>query len=185
MTGNNPRSMPEREHAWPIYDIFDTAGGERIFIGVVTEGHWQSFCREFGLKEFSDDPTLTNTTERIMARARILPRVAEEIKRWDVAELSAKLDRLNICFSPINRPEDLLSDPHVLRPGGLVNNVNADGKPFRVPALPVQWNGGNLGEGLKVPVLGADTAAVRAELENQPSSPTELSPINKIAGRLA
>ena len=52
MTGNKPRSMPEREHAWPIYDIFDTAGGNRIFIGVVTEGHWQSFCREFGLQEF-------------------------------------------------------------------------------------------------------------------------------------
>ena len=179
MTGNKPRSMPEREHAWPIYDIFDTAGGERIFIGVVTEGHWQSFCREFGLKEFSEDPTLTNTTERIMARGRILPRVAEEIKRWDVTELSAKLDRLNICFSPINRPEDLLSDPHVLRPGGLVNNINADGKPFRVPALPVQWNGSNLGEGLQVPVLGADTAAVRAELENQNS------PISKVARRPA
>ena len=84
MTGNKPRSMPEREHAWPIYDIFDTAGGERIFIGVVTEGHWQSFCREFGLKEFADDPTLRNTTDRIMARGRIIPRVAEEIKRWDV-----------------------------------------------------------------------------------------------------
>src|ERR1700760_2616781 len=176
MTGTKPRSMPEREHAWPIYDIFDTAGGERIFIGVVTEGHWQSFCREFGLKGFADDPTLTNTTERIMARARILPRVAEEIKRWDVSELSAKLDRLNICFSPINRPEDLLTDPHVLRPGGMVNNVNANGKPFRVPALPVQWNGGNLGEGLKVPVLGADTEAVRAELDQQ-------QPNDKIAGR--
>ena len=53
MTGNKPRSMPEREHAWPIYDIFDTAGGDRIFIGVVTEGHWQSFCREFGLQGIS------------------------------------------------------------------------------------------------------------------------------------
>ena len=56
MTGNKPRSMPEREHAWPIYDIFDAADGERIFIGVVTEGHWQSFCREFGMTEFLDDP---------------------------------------------------------------------------------------------------------------------------------
>src|SRR6267154_1815410 len=101
MTGNKPRSMPEREHAWPIYDIFETKGGERIFIGVVTEGHWRSFCREFGLTEFLDDPRLTNTTERIMARGRIIPRAAEEIRRWDAAELSAKLDGLNICFSPI------------------------------------------------------------------------------------
>jgi crotonobetainyl-CoA:carnitine CoA-transferase CaiB-like acyl-CoA transferase len=179
MTGNKPRSMPEREHAWPIYDIFDTAGGGRIFIGVVTEGHWQSFCREFGLQEFAEDASLRSTTDRIMARSRIIPRVAEEIERWDVAELSAKLDRLNICFSPINRPEDLLTDPHVLRPGGLVNNTNADGKPFRVPALPIEWNGGNLGEGLKVPGLGADTEAVRGELEHRKTAPI------KVAGRLA
>ncbi|MHC2338721.1 CaiB/BaiF CoA transferase family protein [Bradyrhizobium sp. USDA 4454] len=172
MTGRKPRSMPEREHAWPIYDIFDTAGGDRIFIGVVTEGHWQSFCREFGLTEFADDPTLRSTTDRIMARDRIIPRVAEVIKGWNVADLSARLDALNICFSPINRPEDLLRDPHVLRPGGLVNNVNADGKPFRVPALPVEWNGHNIGEGLTVPVLGADTDAVRAELAQRKMSST-------------
>ena len=172
MTGRKPRSMPEREHAWPIYDIFDAAGGDRIFIGVVTEGHWQSFCREFGLQEFADDPTLRTTTDRIMARDRIIPRVAEVIRGWNVADLSAKLDALNICFSPINRPEDLLQDPHVLRPGGLVNNINADGKPFRVPALPVEWNGSNIGEGLRVPVLGADTDDVRAELAQQKRSST-------------
>jgi len=172
MTGRKPRSMPEREHAWPIYDIFETSGGDRIFIGVVTEGHWHSFCREFGLNEFADDPTLRNTTDRILARARIIPRVAQEIRRWDVSELSAKLDALNICFSPINRPEDLLHDPHVLRPGGLVQNIDVDGKPFRVPALPVEWNGSNIGEGLKVPVLGADTESVRAELEPKKLSST-------------
>jgi crotonobetainyl-CoA:carnitine CoA-transferase CaiB-like acyl-CoA transferase len=173
MTGNKPRSMPEREHAWPIYDIFDAAGGNRIFIGVVTEGHWQSFCLELGLREFLDDPSLRTTTDRILARGRIIPRVAEVIKNWDVARLSEKLDQLNICFSPINRPEDLFNDPHVLRPGGLVNNINADGAPFRVPALPVQWNGANIGEGLKVPSLGADTAAVRAELRSEEAPKAE------------
>ena len=179
MTGNKPRSMPEREHAWPIYDIFETKGGERIFIGVVTEGHWQSFCREFGLAEFLDDPALGTTTDRILARGRIIPRASEEIKRWDVAELSTRLDRLNICFSPIHRPEDLFDDPHVLRPGGLVNNTNANGASFRVPALPIQWNGANMGEGLKVPPLGADTVAIRAELKQE----QDISPTIKAAGR--
>src|SRR4030095_5434422 len=121
--------------AWPIYDIFDTAGEERIFIGVVTEGHWQSFCKEFGLQEFLDDPALVTTTDRILARSRIIPRVAEEIKRWNVAQLSERLDLLNICFSPINRPEDLLSDPHVLRPGGLGQNVQRGRKTVPCSAL--------------------------------------------------
>jgi crotonobetainyl-CoA:carnitine CoA-transferase CaiB-like acyl-CoA transferase len=164
MTGNKPRSMPEREHAWPIYDIFDAADG-RIFIGVVTEGHWQSFCQQFGLKELLDDPALRTTTDRILARDRIIPRAAEVIKRCDIATLSLTLDRLNICFSPINRPEDLFDDPHVLRDGGLVGAINADGAAFRVPALPVEWNGGSIGDGLKVPVLGADTESILSELE--------------------
>src|SRR5260370_4748429 len=150
MTGNRPASMLGREHAWSIYDIFETAGGERIFIGVVTEGHWQSFCREFGLQAFLDDPALRTTTDRILARSRIIPRVTEVIKHCNAAELSAKLDRLNICYSPINRPEDLFDDPHVLRPGGLVNNVNADGAPVRVPALPIAGNAGTIDGGLKV-----------------------------------
>jgi crotonobetainyl-CoA:carnitine CoA-transferase CaiB-like acyl-CoA transferase len=171
MTGIKPLSMPEREHAWPVYDIFETADHEKIFIGVVTEGHWEIFCREFGLEELSEDPTLRSTTDRILARARIVPRVANEVKRWKAAELSATLDRLNICFSPINRPEDLFSDPHVLRAGGLVNSTNSNGEPFRVPALPVEWNGASIGEDLKVPALGADTAAIRSELEREFSTP--------------
>src|SRR6185295_4509465 len=170
MTGRKPRSMPEREHAWPIYDIFDTADGERIFIGVVTEGHWWSFCREFGLQEFADDPTLRNTTDRILARGRIIPRVAEVIKGWKIVDLSGRLDALNIAYSPINRPEDLLQHPHVLRPAGLVQNLIADGAPCCVAALPVGWTGGNIGEGLKVLVLGADTEAVRAELDKKTAS---------------
>jgi crotonobetainyl-CoA:carnitine CoA-transferase CaiB-like acyl-CoA transferase len=185
MTGNKPRSMPEREHAWPIYDIFETAGGERIFIGVVTEGHWQSFCRQFGMIELLEDPALRTTTERILARSRIIPRVAGIIKHWNAADLSATLDRLNICFSPINRPEDLFDDPHVLRPGGLVENTNANGEPFRVPALPIEWNGATIGDGLKVPGLGSDTSVVRAELEGQQFPERKSTSNSKTAKRLA
>ncbi|WP_300296420.1 CoA transferase [Ferrovibrio sp.] len=164
MTGVAPKSFPEREHSWPVYDIFETSDGQKLFIGVVTEQHWQVFCREFGLDELLTDPALKTTTDRIFARPRILPLVAQRVKRESIADLSAKLDRLNICYSPINRPEDLFNDPHVLRPGGLVTATDVKGKPFRAPALPLEINGAVLGDGLQVPVLGADTAAILAEL---------------------
>lgn len=164
MTGVPPLSFPEREHAWPVYDIFETKDGEKLFIGVVTESHWFTFCREFGLDELADDPTLKTTTDRIYARPRILPLVAAKVKQETIAELSAKLDRLNICFSPVNRPEDLFNDPHVLRPGGLVNGINVNGSVFRAPALPLEFDGGGIGEGLRVPALGADNEAIFAEL---------------------
>ena len=98
MTGNKPRSMPEREHAWPIYDIFDTAGGERIFIGVVTEGHWQSFCREFGMQEFLDDPSLRTTTDRIW-RARGSFRAWPRSSRAGTSQSSRKSSTRSISAS--------------------------------------------------------------------------------------
>ena len=153
MTGNKPRSMPEREHAWPIYDIFETAGGERIFIGVVTEGHWQSFCREFGLKEFSEDQNAAHHHRPHHGAQPDPSRVAEEIKRWARGRAFRKTRSAQHLLLADQSAEDLLTDPHVLRPGGLVNNINANGKAFRVPALPIEWNGSNLGEGLKVPGL--------------------------------
>ena len=122
--------------------------------------------------EFLDDPALRTTTDRILARCTDHS-ARRRVSGAGTSRTLERLDALNICFSPINRPEDLFTDPHVLRPGGLVNNFNADGKPFRVPALPIEWNGGNIGEGLKVPPLGADTAAVRAEIDKKMKTPRQ------------
>ena len=45
---------------------------------------------------------------RILARSRILPRVAEEIRRWNVAELSERLDLLE--DQVLERPDNSLMD---------------------------------------------------------------------------
>jgi crotonobetainyl-CoA:carnitine CoA-transferase CaiB-like acyl-CoA transferase len=156
--------MPDRVHAWPIYDIFNTRDAQKIFIGVVTDGHWLSFCQTYDLATFLDDPRLQNATDRIDARAWTVPIVAEKMSNQDIADLEATLDRLNIPFSRINRPEDMFEDLHVLRDGGLVTATDVDGKKFRAPALPIELNGQSLGADLIVPKLGQHTADVLAEL---------------------
>lgn len=45
LTGLPVPPMSQRAHAWPVYDIFDTADGERLFVAVTTDGSWKSFCR--------------------------------------------------------------------------------------------------------------------------------------------
>lgn len=164
MTGEPPRSFPERTHSWPIYDIFETSDGQKLFVGVVTEGQWQAFCKAFDLEKLLSDPELKTTTGRILARSRILPLVAERMKRQTIADLSTRLDELNVSFAPVNRPEDLFDDPHVLRPGGLVSGTTPEGKPFRAPSLPIELDGRVLGEGLAAPALGADNDVIFSEL---------------------
>ena len=157
--------MPDRVHAWPIYDIFNTLDGQKFFIGVVTDGHWLSFCQTFGLAAFLDDPRLQSATDRIGARAWTVPIVAEKMANQDIADLETTLDQLNIPFSRINRPEDMFNDPHVLRDGGLVTATDVNGQKFRSPALPIELDGQSLGADLIVPELGQHTADVLAELD--------------------
>ncbi len=164
LTGVPSVPMPDRIHAWPIYDIFRTRDQEQIFIGVVTDGHWKSFCQTYDLPEFLTNPTLQNATDRIDARGWTVPIVAERIALHDLAGLENTLDRLNIPFSRINCPEDMFNDPHVLREGGLVTATNVSGQKFRAPALPLELNGHGLGANLTVPALGEDTDKILAEL---------------------
>ncbi|WP_169545702.1 CaiB/BaiF CoA transferase family protein [Sneathiella aquimaris] len=165
MTGVPSTPMPQRTHAWPVYDIFTTADDQKIFIGVVTDGHWQTFCESYDLHELLEDERLKTATDRIEARAWTIPVVAKTIATINAGDLVSKLDQLSIPFAKINSPEDLFNDPHVLREGGLVSSVNSDGNIFRSPALPLEMDGRGIGEGLDVPVLGADTDAILAELE--------------------
>ena len=157
LSGETAPPMPERIHAWPVYDIFDTADGQRIFVGVVTQGHWDAFCETFGLDDFIDHPELGDATQRIDARSWTIPIIARRLAQVTAADLCDRLDELNIPFAPINRPEDLLDDPHVLRPGGLKTSRNVDGKTFRAPVLPLEMDGQPVDRDTDVPVLGADT----------------------------
>jgi crotonobetainyl-CoA:carnitine CoA-transferase CaiB-like acyl-CoA transferase len=156
--------MPERTHAWPVYDIFDTADGQKIFIAVVTDGHWKSFCETYDLNEFLTDARLKTATDRIEARSWTIPKVAEKVCLYEAGELETKLDALSIPFAKINSPEDLFNDPHVQREGGLVNFENSDGRIYRTPTLPLELDGAGLGEGMHVPALGADTEDILREL---------------------
>ncbi|MDF2366223.1 CaiB/BaiF CoA-transferase family protein [Sneathiella sp.] len=164
MTGVASTPMPERTHAWPVYDIFDTSDGQKIFIAVVTDGHWKAFCETYSLAEFLNDDRLGTATDRIEARSWTIPKVAEKVRNYSMELLSAKLDSLSIPFAPINSPEDLFDDPHVQREGGLVHFEDSDGQTYRAPTLPLELDGEALGEGLHVPALGADTDEILKEL---------------------
>jgi crotonobetainyl-CoA:carnitine CoA-transferase CaiB-like acyl-CoA transferase len=111
-----------------------------------------------------EDPRLKTTTDRIEARSWTLPLIAERLREVTIADLQATLDRLNIPFAPVNAPEELYEDPHVLRPGGLVPSRMPDGRVFRTPALPLELDGGGLSTEIDVPTLGQDTHAVLEEL---------------------
>ena len=164
ITGTAPPPMSVRTPAWPVYDIFDTADGGQVFVGVVTDTQWPAFCAAFGLDDLAADPTLATKQQRVGQRGRTLPRIAAALKGWSKAGLMAKCEALGLPFAPIGKPADLFDDPHLNGSGGLVPLTLPDGRAVALPALPVSLDGARPGGAGDLRAPGADGAAVAAEL---------------------
>jgi crotonobetainyl-CoA:carnitine CoA-transferase CaiB-like acyl-CoA transferase len=164
LEGESPPPMPERTFSWPVYDIFETKDGRQIFVSAVTEGQWATLCDVLGLSELRSDPRLQTKMDTINARSWTLPMVAKAIAARDGASLVAAFESKGISYAPINKPADMLSDPHVMRPGGLATSRMPDGRRFRAPSLPFEVDGRMLTGGGDLDAVGAHTDRVLGAL---------------------
>jgi crotonobetainyl-CoA:carnitine CoA-transferase CaiB-like acyl-CoA transferase len=166
VTGEAARPMPVRVSAWAIYDVFDTADGEQVFVGVVSDAQWQTFIKAFDLGEIGRNPAYAENNARVAARDVIMPAVRALFKSLPKAELIARLEMLGLPFAPITRPEDLFDDPHLNAQGGLVEVTLPDnGVKVALPALPLAFDGKRPGLTRDLAAPGANTDAVLGELK--------------------
>ncbi len=154
LTGEAPPPMSVKRPAWGIYDIFETADADRLFVGVVTDTQWVIFCRDFGLADLADDARLRANGDRVRERAWLLPRLAEVLKKYTKEELAAKLEAIGLPFAPISKPWDLLDDPHLKASGGFLETRTPGGKSFHAPTLPLALDGKRLPKRSDPPAIG-------------------------------
>ncbi len=158
VSGNEPQPMSVRTSAWAVYDIFDSADGEQVFVGVVSDTQWRLFCEAFELTEFAQDRSLDANTERVKQRDRILPAIRECFASMSKADLMAKLDKTGLPFAPINKPSDLFDDIHLNESGGLLDLTLPNGEKTKLPGLPVNMAGRRFGVRQDLPKEGEHSA---------------------------
>ena len=139
-TGEAPPPMSVRVSAWAVYDIFEAKNQEQIFIGVVSDSQWKSFCQSFGLVDFIEDKDMDINSGRVEKRDIIIPKLQELFKTFTKKELMEKLDQTGLPFAPINKPEDLFDDPHLNESGGLLKIDIPDGGSTKLTAMPIEMN---------------------------------------------
>jgi crotonobetainyl-CoA:carnitine CoA-transferase CaiB-like acyl-CoA transferase len=164
ITGKPAAPMPERISAWGIYDVFTVAGGEQIFLAVVSDTQWALFCQAFGFDDLGADATLASNNLRVQARARLIPTLRERLAARPAAEIAAVFEAQGLPFAPITRPEQLFDDPHLQATGGLAPSTLPDGRETRMPLLPLSLDGQRLPLRRPAPQLGADNEALLAAL---------------------
>jgi len=152
VTGEPPVPMSAGKRAWGVYDVFESADGVQLFVGVVTERQWEIFTRALGEPELADPAYATNN-QRAQARETLIPLVARLLRKHAVAELERICEQGGLPFARIQAPSDLFDDPH-LNAGGMVPITLPDGTETRIPALPIELGGERLGLRLPLPRPG-------------------------------
>lgn len=167
VTGQPADPMPARISAWAVYEPFETRDGEKVFVGVVTDGQWRKFCEAFGLDELGADPALAENRDRVARREHIIPVIEKAFGELTAAELVERLESIGLPFAPIRRPEDMFEDPHMRERGGLLEVTLTDGEhrgdKTRLPALPLEIDGQRPALRRDLPRPGEHTREVLAE----------------------
>lgn len=164
VTGTPAAPMPARVSAWAVYDVFDVKDGEKVFVGVVSDSQWRAFCAAFDLAEWAADASLAANNDRVARRDEIIPPLRDLFAKFTQTELMAKLETTGLPFAPIQRPEDLASDPHLLESGGLLDMTIPDGGQISLPAMPISIDGERPGLTIDPPEIGAHSVEVLRDL---------------------
>ena len=168
-TGEAPRPMPARQGAWAIYDVFDTADSEQLFIGVTSDQQWVRFTAAFDLTALAADPRLATNELRTRERNWLIPALREIIGKLAKAEVRRRCETAAVSWAPVGKPTDLFTDPHLLSHGGLVDvairTLAGGTTTVGLPALPVEFGAERARPGLtrQPPRVGEHNAEVLAE----------------------
>ena len=186
VTGEIPQPMSVRSSAWSVYDIFDCADGERVFVGVVSDTLWKAFCEEFGLDEFAADAGLAANNDRVQQRERILPVIKAVFAALPKQVLMDRLERAGVPFAPINRPADLFDDPHLDSAGGLQTVTLSDGvhagETTNLPSLPLELHGEKFALRRDIPRAGEHTESVLRDIGYSDEEIAQLFFRQRVAG---
>jgi crotonobetainyl-CoA:carnitine CoA-transferase CaiB-like acyl-CoA transferase len=162
-TGQAPPPMPERGRAWSVYDLFPTADGDQVFIGVTSDAHWRKLCGEFGWDDLAADERLSTNNQRVEERDWFLPEVQKRLSGLTKREIMSRAETAGVPFAAVARPVDLFDDPHLNQAGALAETIMPNGSAAKLPKLPLRFGSHGLELRSQPPAVGrGGRAALRA-----------------------
>ena len=165
MTGEVPPPFPARVSAWSVYDTFEVAHGEQLFIGAVSDKQFVTLCEVLNRSDLANDPALATNAQRVAVRPSLLARLAESLRGCEIDELCSRLKAAGLPYAKVVRPDQLVHDEHLRASGGLVPMQTDGGDSTQVVLLPLLMGGRRPGVRRPLPRVGEHTEEVLATLK--------------------
>ena len=121
--------------------MFETRDEQRVFVAVVTDTQWRTFCDAFDLAELGAMEALATNRLRVEAREWLIPQLADVLGRRTGVEICDLCEAAGVGFAPIRRPDELFDDPHLSQPEARVDVTLEDGTVTWLPGVPLELDG--------------------------------------------
>ncbi|NUU21821.1 MAG: CoA transferase, partial [Streptomycetaceae bacterium] len=143
---------------------YRTKDGRHIqLVFLESDRYWPDFCRLIGRDDLVADPRFADHRARGENREACVTELEGEFARRTFDEWKDLLSRIDAPWAPVQAVEELLDDPQVLANDYLGDVHLEDGRAYRLPTVPVQFDE-RAPELRRAPEHGEHTEAVLMEL---------------------
>ena len=151
------------------YQVFPVADGH-IIIATGNDNQFAKLCAVLGEAQIAQEPHWLANSDRLANRDSLVARLSDLTRKWQRAELLARLEAVQVPAGPINSLDQVFADPQVRHRGMRIDPPRAAAKGGCIPGVrtPITLAGQPMVAERSSPRLGEHSAEILREIGEAP-----------------
>src|SRR5437764_4946390 len=178
VSGKVPQRLGNAHPNIVPYQVFPVADGH-IIIATGNDKQFAKLCNVLGEPKLAQHPDYRVNSDRLHNRQALVSKVSELTRRFNRADLLARLEAVQVPAGPINSLDQVFSDAQVLHRGMRIDRPSKAAKRGSIPGVrtPIMRDGEPMASDRPSPLLGEHTAEILREI-GEPG-PIRAKPVEK------
>lgn len=131
--GGHPQIVP--------YQPFQGAGGDYFILACLNDSFWKKLSHVIGKPEWENDPRYASNSNRVKHREELIAELSAIFAQESATVWLERLDDAGVPCSPINRLEDVFTEPQVVHNESIIKLKHPEHGEYPVPNIPFQMHG--------------------------------------------
>ena len=162
VSGKSPTRLGNAHPNIAPYQVFQVSDGH-VIVAVGNDGQFQKFCKALSAPDIAANTDYATNALRVAHRTDLQSVVQPYLMEKSRAEWLAAFEAAGVPAGPINRIEDVFSDPQIIHRGMRLELTAADGSKVASVASPIVINGERMVAPSPSPMLGSGSMAWKTQ----------------------
>jgi crotonobetainyl-CoA:carnitine CoA-transferase CaiB-like acyl-CoA transferase len=178
VSGEVPKRLGNAHPNIVPYQVFPVTDGH-IIIATGNDKQFAKLCNVLGEPKLAQHADYRVNSDRLHNRQALVSKISELTRRFNRADLLARLEAVQVPAGPINSLDQVFSDAQVLHRGMRIDRPSKAAKRGSIPGVrtPIMRDGEPMASDRPSPLLGEHTAEILREI-GEPA-PARVKPVEK------